>query len=102
MEVVGAVDSRDGNTRLRSSSGGGARGRGGGIIGIEGRKGETMGTTQRKWDFFDASCEPAHTSLSEKKQGKNRAYCTVYMLVTKPRNLHYRYCPLQYWYGLQY
>ena len=26
----------------------------------------------------------------------------VYMLVTKPRNLHYRYCPLQYWYGLQY
>ena len=27
-------------------------GRGGGIIGIEGRKGETMGTTQRKWDLF--------------------------------------------------
>jgi hypothetical protein len=26
----------------------------------------------------------------------------IYMLVTKPRNLHYRYCPLQYWYGLQY
>ena len=26
-----------------------------------------MGTTQRKWDFFDASCEPANTSLSEKK-----------------------------------
>jgi len=26
----------------------------------------------------------------------------MYMLVTKPRNLHYRYCPLQYWYGLQY
>ncbi len=23
----------------------------------------------------------------------------IYMLVTKPRNLHYRYCPLQYWYG---
>jgi hypothetical protein len=21
----------------------------------------------------------------------------MYMLVTKPRNLHYRYCPLQYW-----
>ncbi len=26
----------------------------------------------------------------------------IYMLVTKPRNLHYRYCPLQYRYGLQY
>ncbi len=26
----------------------------------------------------------------------------VYMSVTKPRNLHYRYCPLQYRYGLQY
>jgi hypothetical protein len=23
----------------------------------------------------------------------------TYMLVTKPRNLHYRYCTLQYWYG---
>jgi hypothetical protein len=32
-----------------------------------------MGTTQRKWDFFDASCKPANKSLSEKKkQGKNR------------------------------
>jgi len=29
-------------------------------------------------------------------------YIIMYMLVTKPRNLHYRYCPLQYWYGLQY
>ncbi len=27
---------------------------------------------------------------------------TISMLVTKPRNLHYRYCPLQYRYGLQY
>jgi hypothetical protein len=24
----------------------------------------------------------------------------MFMLVTKPRNLHYRYCPLQYWYGI--
>ena len=23
----------------------------------------------------------------------------IYMLVTKPRNLYYQYCPLQYWYG---
>jgi hypothetical protein len=67
MEVVGAVDGRDGGTRLRSSSGGGVRGRGGGIIGIEGRKGETMGTTKRNGIFFDASCEPANTSLSGKK-----------------------------------
>ena len=26
----------------------------------------------------------------------------MHMLVTKPRNLHYWYCTLQYWYGLQY
>ena len=62
--------------RTRRSLGGGARGRGGGIIGIEGQKGETMGATRRKWYFFYASCEPARTSLQRKKPKVKIARCS--------------------------
>ena len=36
------------------------------------------------------------------KKKNTQQHNNMYMLVTKPRNLQYRYCPLQYWYGLQY
>ena len=51
-----------------------ARG-GGGIIGIEGRKGETMGATRRKWDFFYFCGRMV--AATKKQQSATVGACTI-------------------------